>query len=181
MQKEPKLIGPPSSACIDYVIERLKAGCIECECCGKRWHYKARKSKGSCVQINIGGRIWAIRKATYMAFFPDRTIWKGRRITSKCRNEFCINPDLLIQSTPSELLSSHYKKGIRDPMKASAHLQSIRRHAAKISNTDVLSILNDNRSAIEVAAEFGLSPTHVRSIRRGQSHRAANPFAGLLR
>ena len=175
-----KSMGPPETAANGYVYERLRSNCIECECCGKKWHYKKPKNKGFCIQVNVGGKIMAVRRAMYMAAFPDKPIVQGRRITSKCKNENCINPDLLVQATAGGVLKSHYDKGIRDRRQAAAHLARCK-PATKLTPDDALSIMLDGRIAQEVADELGVSAAYVRAIRRGKSQNQRNPFAGLMR
>lgn len=175
-----KSMGPPKAAANRIVYERLRLDCKECQCCGKKWHYKREKETGVCVQVNIGGRIMAVRRAMYMAAFPDKPIQWGRRVTSRCQNEHCINPGLLVQVTAGTLLKSHYDKGIRDRRKAAAHLAKCK-PATKLTAEDALSIMLDDRSAPAVAADLGVSPAYVRAIRRGHSQVQANPFAGLIR
>lgn len=178
--RQPKLIGPPKAAANQYVFDRLKSNCMECECCGEQWHYKGQKDVGFCVQVNVAGRIMAVRRAMYMAAFPKKAIVRGRRVTSTCPNEYCINPKLLIQATASVLLKSHYDKGVRDRRRAAAHLAKCK-PAQKLTPDDALQIMQDERSAPKVAADLGVSPAYVRAIRRGQSQARANPFAGLIR
>lgn len=180
-KKSPKLIGPPKSAHNGYVYSRLEGGCIECECCGGMWHYPHEKKSGVNIQVNIGGRVMAIRKAMYLAAFPGREIQKNRNITSKCKNENCINPALLIQATAAELLKSHYSKGIRDRHMAASHLLIQQRKNQKLTDSDVILVMMDERSSIEAANEYGISREHYNAIRRGDARqsRSGNPFAGL--
>lgn len=111
--KGEKLVGPPAPAAIPYVRARLADSCIECECCGQMWHFKAEKRHGFALQINIAGRVMSVRKAEWIAFFHQRKVIKGMRITSNCENPNCINPKLLVQVNPGTLLAKHYKDGIR--------------------------------------------------------------------
>lgn len=177
----PKLVGPPATKATAYVFQRLQDNCVECECCGEKWHFKAEFIKGKPIQVNVGGQIMAVRKAMYMAAFPEKRIQKGRRISSRSKNQNCINPALLTQSTASELLKSHYTKGIRSKTAASAHLVAQRRKNAKLSPDDVIRIINDDRKGAAAAHEFGISKEHYNAIQRGAARRVANPFAGLIR
>ena len=177
----PKLIGPPAGAANDSVRLRLAESCTECECCGEMWHFKAEKRHGFVVQINVGGRVMAVRKAAWMAFFPERKVIKGKRITSNCENPNCINPKLLTQVNPGTLLAKHYKDGIRSKAQAAAHLIRYVRANAKLDDEAVAAIRNDNRKGTEAANEWGITPEHYNSIQRGASRTAktSNPFAGL--
>lgn len=177
----PKLIGPPATKANSYVFERMRDNCSECECCGEPWHFKAVFRPGMAVQVNVGGQVMAARKAMYMAAFPNKLIQNGRRITSRCKNSNCINPKLLAQSTASDLLKSHYTKGIRSRRGASAHLVAQQRKNTKLSPDAVIQIINDDRKGAEAAHEFGISKEHYNAIQRGAARKVVNPFAGLLR
>lgn len=175
----PKLVGPPVTKSNAYVKARILENSIECECCGKMTHYKAQHRPGVSVQINVGGQVMAVRKAMYMATFPGKAIKPGNRITSKCANSNCINPALLLQSTASELLKSHYTKGIRDRRIASAHLVAQRLKNTRLSQEDVLRIISDPRKGQEAAHEWGITKEHYNAIQRGATRKTGNPFAGL--
>jgi len=123
----------------------------------------------------------AIRRAMYMAAFPNRAIQKNRKITSKCSNENCINPALLIQATAAELLKLHYSKGIRDRHMAASHLLIQQRKNQKLDEATVIQILMDDRKGTEAANDYGISDSHYNAIQRGDARksRTSNPFAGL--
>lgn len=179
--KVSKLIGPPSGASNAYVQNRLQDSCTECESCGGMWHFKAEKRHGFAIQINVGGRVMAVRKAAWIAFFPKRQVIDGMRITSRCENPNCINPKLLAQVQPGTLLAKHYKDGIRSKAQASAHLVRYVRAKAKLDDKDVVAIRMDDRKGTEAAHEWGITPEHYNAIQRGTSRMAkmSNPFAGL--
>lgn len=177
----PKLIGPPATKSNKYVFDRMRQNCKECECCGEMWHFKAIARSGMVVQTNVGGQVMGARKAMYMAAFPGTLIQNGRRVTSRCKNPNCINPKLLVQVTASDLLKSHYTKGIRSRRGASAHLLARQKKNTKLSPDDVIRIINDDRKGAEAAHEFGISKEHYNAIQRGAARKVANPFAGLLR
>ena len=180
-KKFPKLIGPPKTAANGYVYKRLEGGCVECECCGGMWHHPFDKKTGVNIQVNIGGRVMAIRRAMYISAFPGREIQKNRRITSRCNNENCINPELLVQATASQLLKSHYSKGIRDRHMAASHLLIQQRKNQKLDEATVIQIMMDERKGTEAANDYGISREHYNAIQRGDARksRTNNPFAGL--
>jgi hypothetical protein len=176
---KPKLIGPPATKANEYVKARMQENCTECECCGEVSHFKAQHRPGMAVQVNVGGQVMAARKAMYMATHPQRKIKPQYRITSKCKNPNCINPALLVQSTASEVLKSHYTKGIRDRRIASAHLVAQRLKNTRLTAEDVMKIIADPRKGKEAAHEFDISKEHYNAIQRGATRKVANPFAGL--
>jgi hypothetical protein len=171
--------GPPAVMANQYVYERLQNDCTECPCCGEPWRYKAARESGVNIMLNIGGRLMAVRRAMYMAAFPGKMIVARRRITSRCKDSRCINPRLLYQATAGELLKTHYEKGIRCKRKAAAHLVAIKQGESKLSQSDVMAILNDNRKGAEAAHEWGITKEHYNAIQRGAARQMRNPFAGL--
>jgi hypothetical protein len=175
------LDGPPKNASNPYVLERLLHNCIECACCGSVSHFKAEYRKGLSIQVNIAGRVMAVRRAVYMAAFPEKQIQKNRRITSKCHNPNCINAELLVQATAGQIIKADYEKGLRDRAAVTAHLARYTRELnMKLSDESVLHILVDTRGGTEGAKDYGISPEHFNAIKRGASRRVRNPFAGLM-
>jgi hypothetical protein len=175
----PKLVGPPATKANEYVKARMLDNCIECECCGEMTHFKAQYRPGMAVQVNVGGQVMAARKAMYMASFPTKKILSHRRITSKCKNPNCINQKLLVQSTASELLKSHYTKGIRDRHVASSHLVAQQKKNTRLPDAEVIKIIADPRKGAEAAHEWNISKEHYNAIQRGATRKVSNPFAGL--
>lgn len=176
----PKLIGPPSTKANNYVFKRLAENCKECECCGQPWHYKGNFTKGRPIQVNVGGQIMTARKAMYMAAFPQRKILDKRRISSKCENQHCINPRLLVQITASDLLKTHYTKGLRCRVEASKHLVVQQRKNTRISDETVLRIMADERRGAAGHKDYGISKEHYNAIQRGAARVKSNPFAALI-
>ena len=178
--KKPKLIGPPKSASNEYAFNRLKNRCAECEYCDAQWSFVGRRVKGFSQQVNIGGRVMAVRKAMYIAAFPNKKILSDRMISSTCQNPDCINPEKLVQHTRSNLLKSHYEKGIRMPNVAASHLLAAKIKQSKWNDSYILAIRMDARKGAEAASEYGMSPTHYNSIQAGRARvMNSNPFRGL--
>lgn len=155
--------------------------CTECDSCGEVSHYKGEKRHGFCLQINAGGRVMAVRKAAWMAFYPDRKVVKGLRITSKCENPNCVNPELLTQVKPGTLLAKHYTDGLRSKSEAAAHLIRYVTEKQKLTEADAQAIRLDDRKGAEAAHEYGISKEHWNAIQRGDARvrKAGNPFAGI--
>lgn len=175
------LIGPPRHASNHYVLARLLENCIECECCGAISHFKSVARKGFSIQTNVGGRVMASRRAMYMAALPNKTIRKGLRITSRCHNPNCINPDLLIQATPGQVIKMDYEKGNRCKVAVRAHLARVSREInVKLTDESVRLIREDERTGKFGAADYGITPEHFNAIKRGATRRGPNPFAGLM-
>lgn len=176
-----KLIGPPKRASNAIVMKRLLANCVECECCGAVSHYKASVSTSRPVQVQIMGFVLTARRAMYMAAFPDKWIRRDRRITCRCKNPKCINPELLLQASAGRIASLDYQKGNRDRAAVAAHLARYTRALnTRLSEESVQRIREDERTGKFGAADFGISPEHFNAIKRGAHRRGSNPFAGLM-
>lgn len=169
--------GPPKNKSNAYVLARLLGMCTTCEHCGEDTHYNGAKREGFCQQTNISGMVMPVRRAAYIAGRKVQ-ILKGRRITSKCKNPACINPELLVQATPGQILKADYVKGNRSRQTAAAHLNKFRK--ISLSEGAVMAILADHRGGKAAAADYGISDVHFNSIKRGAARRMANPFAGLM-
>lgn len=169
--------GPPKNKSNAYVLARLMGMCTVCEQCGEVGHYNGAKRQGFSQQTNISGLVLPVRRAVYMAA-QQKQILKGRRITSKCKNPACINPKLLVQATPGQVIKADYVKGNRSRLTAAAHLQKFRK--VLLTEAAVMAILADERGGKAAAGDYGISDVHFNSIKRGAARRTANPFAGLL-
>lgn len=183
MNKRRQTMGPSEALSNDYVRERLAMNCSECRDCGEQWHFRREFVSGKSIQVNIAGRLMAVRRAAWIAFHPDRKLIDGKRITCKCPNPNCINPELLVQASPGAILQGVYKKGIRSKAAAAAHLLAMQLKRSKLSESAVESIRQDQRKGNAAAHEWGITPEHYNAIQRGASRnsRAVNPWAGLSR
>lgn len=176
-----KRIGPPKSSSNSFVLSRLQANCKECVECGAMSHYKAVNNIRKTIQVHINGMVIAVRRAMYMASFPNKEIQKNRRITSRCRNPHCINAKLLLQATPGQIVKLDYEKGNRDKAAVVAHLARYTRALnTKLSDECVDRIRMDERTGKWGAADYGITPEHFNAIKRGVNRRGSNPFAGLM-
>lgn len=171
------LMGPPKRASNSFVMERLLANCIECDCCGAMTHYKANTTGPRSVQVSVMGFVLAVRRAMYMAAFPDKWIRRDKRITCRCRNPKCINPELLLQANAGLIAKLDYEKGNRDRAAVRAHLAQFN---LRLSEEAVQKIRQDERTGRYGAVDYGISAEHFNAIKRGAHRRGSNPFAGLL-
>jgi hypothetical protein len=175
-----KRMGPPKSASNAYVRQHLDGLCRECPACGGPWECTLATRKGAAQSVHIAGRVMAARRAMYMASYPDRRIKKGMRVSSKCDNPRCINPNLLVQTTPSAVLERQYEIGQRSRYKAAVHLINIVRAKQKLTDEAVKAIRMDPRKGRRAAHEYGVSAEHYNSIQRGDARMpVSSPFAGL--
>lgn len=176
-----KFVGPPNRAANAFVKDRLLANCIECKCCGAITHYKSNIKADRPAQVEILGFVVTARRAMYMASFPDKSIRRDKRITCRCSNPKCINPDLLLQATAGLIAKLDYQKGNRDKAAVSAHLAKYNRQMnLTLSEESVQKIRMDERTGRYGAADYGISAEHFNAIKRGARRAGSNPFAGLM-
>ena len=162
----PKLIGPPENAANHRVIAALQARCIQCPYCMELWHVDMERKAEAAIQMKLGGRCIAVRRAMFMAWFSDIEIQPGNRVTSRCKNANCINPRLLMQAAPGYILGKQYVNGVRDRKTATRHLVIKKLAESKLSDFDVIRIREDKRKGTEAAHEFGITPEHYNAIQR---------------
>jgi hypothetical protein len=132
----------------------------------ERWHIDMVRNGEAAIQMKLGGKCIAVRRAMYLAAFPDEEIQPGHRITSRCKNPNCVNPRLLMQAAPGYILAKQYTNGLRDPKTATRHLVAKKLAESKLSDFDVIRIREDKRKGKEAAHEFGISPEHYNAIQR---------------
>lgn len=174
--RNPADAGPPINKSNAYVMQRIMSHCTECEECGEMTHYMGARQPGKAQQVNVCGVVMAARRAAYMA--TGMRVRNGYRVTSKCSNPDCINPALLMQTTPGAVIRLDYAKGNRSRLTAAAHLLKYR--SLKLDRADVMRIMADERGGKAAAADYGISDVHFNSIKRGAAWKAVNPFAGLM-
>jgi hypothetical protein len=183
MRRKNNLFGPPVELSNTHILERIMLGCKECEECGQPWHWCAVDRPGCSPQINVCGRIMPIRRAVWLVFKKRFHHANKKRITSKCKNKMCCNPELLIQATPGKILAMQYQNGKRDANAVRQHLLKNIGAWTKVSDEVAAAIRADTRPKSVAAPEYGVAPDYFTRIRRGEARfpRNLGPFAGLIR
>ncbi len=182
MRRKNNFFGPPIELSREYILERIMLGCKECSECGEMWHWNAPDRHGSCAQINICGKIMPIRRAAWLIFF-GKLPKNGKRITSKCSNKMCCNPELLISATPGKIIEMQYQNGSRDIVETARGLRINIAAWTRVTDEMAADIRLDDRPKEEAAKDYGIIPAYFERIRQGNARLPSNlgPFAGLLR
>lgn len=162
----PKLIGPPASAANHRIIDAIKARCIKCPYCMEDWHVDMERKGEAAIQMKLGGKCIAVRRAMYQAHYHDEPIQEGYRVTSRCKNPNCVNPRLLMQAKPGYILGKQYTNGLRDRKAATRHLVLAKIAKSKLDDAAVIRIREDKRKGKEAAREYGITPEHYNAIQR---------------
>jgi predicted XRE-type DNA-binding protein len=86
---------------------------------------------------------------------------EGMCVCHKCDTPACVNPDHLFLGTHQENMADMFGKGRRRAPRAELNPR------AKLTSAQVLSIVNDRRRQVEIAAEYGITQSRVSAIKRG--------------
>jgi len=83
-------------------------------------------------------------------------------VCHSCDNPSCVNPDHLFAGTPKDNAEDKARKG------RSARLIGSLNPMARLAVVDVCAIRSDGRHREIIAAEYGVSVSHVRDIKTGR-------------
>ena len=103
--------------------------------------------------------------------FASRVSWEmyrgpippGLEACHTCDNGMCVNPDHLFLGTQAENVADMDRKGRRRPATGSSHGMAI------LTESQVIQIRGDQRTAALVAADYGVSQSAINAIRSGQN------------
>lgn len=102
---------------------------------------------------------------------------EGKVVLHVCDNRACVNPDHLrvgtVADNSHDMVSKNRGRGQFLGWGRSAH--------TRISQSDVLSILVDDRPTKEIAKSFGVSERHVRHVKRGERRRTIEKVAQIFK
>jgi hypothetical protein len=85
------------------------------------------------------------------------------QIMHLCNNKLCCNPRHLKLGTPSENTQAAYRDGLAR--------SGVRHHRTKLPFAIVQQIKGDHRPQLVLAAEYGISQSHVSRIKRGETRK----------
>jgi len=90
---------------------------------------------------------------------PDEPRHMG--LHGRCSNPMCVNPAHLRWGSQQENIADKYRLGRNDDRSGENS------PVCKITDEQVAAIRSDNRPSTHVAPEYGVTPSHIRHIRRG--------------
>lgn len=127
------------------------------------WEWSLRVSCNGYGQAKVRQKIWMAHRLSWEHFhgpIPD-----GLIVCHKCDNRKCINPSHLFLGTTQDNVDDKMSKGrfVTTPGVKNGH--------AKLTDQQVLSIKNDDRSQSAIAADYGISQSNVSLIKRGTAWR----------
>lgn len=142
-----------------YVIDP-ESGC---------WTWNQNKDKWGYGRIKRDGKTSQAHRISYEMHVG--AIPADLFVLHECDNPACVNPGHLFLGTHQENMDDCRLKGRRP--------HGEKHPAAKISDSDVISIRLDARSQRTIALSYGLSQRHVGRIKRGEG-RASVSFPSIL-
>lgn len=101
-------------------------------------------------QLTYRGEAWLAHRLSYTAF--KGPIPAGMLVQHSCDEPLCVNPDHLTAGTDATNNLDKQRKG---------------RAAHVLTPAQVSAIRNDNASAVDIAADYGVSVSMIRKIRTG--------------
>lgn len=181
-QKRPELIGPPVHLSGPYILQRIKAQCVECDDCGEPWHWAGKKHGRNSPGMNVGSRMMGVRNVVYQ-ITQGAKLKPRHAVTTVCHNLLCMNPALVKQMPQSYIVQRAVDAGKIHTFAAAAKNAKTRRAmGTKVAGMEAArAIRADTRVMAVVAAEHGISMQNGYLIRAGRRWKDfGSPFAGLM-
>jgi len=146
---------PPKSKSIDDVIATLvpvtESGC---------WLWpRAANEKGYGI-ARIDGKAGYVHRFVY-EWKSGVPIPDGMQVRHSCDTPACANPDHLSVGTAKD------NAGDRESRGRARQIAGLRHHNSRLGESAVMRIFTDGRPNATVAAEHGVSKSHVRNIKCG--------------
>lgn len=107
-------------------------------------------------------------RAAYLVYKGD--IRAGLAVCHTCDNRKCINPDHLWLGTHAQNMADACEKG-----RSHAGRIGSKNVMARLKESDVLAIHRDERAPEVIAAEYGVSASHIYHIKSGQKWAHLHP------
>lgn len=147
------------------------------------WLWTGSKSVDGYGSISANGRVL---RATHLALFLENGIAPapGMCACHKCDNPPCVNPRHLFIGTIHENNTDRHRKGrtVFRPIPAEVKARGEAHGSARLTNEQVVAIMDSDKSIRQLAAEFGVGFGTVQRIKKGTAWghlRAALAARGL--
>ena len=128
---------------------------------GDCWEWMASKNTYGYGCLRFEGKQGQAHRFSW--FLHHGEIPKGMLVCHTCDNPGCVNPAHLFLGTPKDNTLDAVKKGRMGAGEANGR--------AKLSNDDVLSIREDDRTSRVIGLDYGVQASAIRKIKRRESWR----------
>lgn len=122
------------------------------------WNWNRGIMTDGYAQIAINRKPMHASRAVWIVLHGP--IKKGLYVCHRCDNPKCVNPDHLWLGTPTQNTQDKIKKGRANSPNGGKHWN------AKLTEQQVAAIRSDSRSCKILSAEYGVSFSHICSIKR---------------
>lgn len=124
------------------------------------WPWNLSRSPKGYGQFHIKSYPYRASRVSYLLY--EGEIPDGLHVLHRCDNPCCVNPSHLFLGTNLENMKDRDGKGRHRVLRGS--LQK----SAKLTEQEVLSILSDKRTHLEVANDYGVSRSLIGAIKSGK-------------
>jgi HNH endonuclease len=124
------------------------------------WVTRQQKDKDGYGEVHIGRVHWRTHRLFYTHYNGD--IPKGMLIRHSCDNPPCVNPGHLLCGSAQDNVDDMMARNRNVNREGEANTR------AKLTDADVLKILNDSRRQQEIADDYGVNRSLISMIKNGR-------------
>ena len=142
------------------LIQRLEKHSIPIPECGCQI-WTASLSKRGYGKLQVKGKDYRAHRLAYELAYgtiPDDIV-----VCHRCDNRSCINPNHLFLGTHADNIADRDAKG------RNKQCFGEKQGHAKLSEKDVIEIIADKRTYVEIAKDFGVTWRNIGRIKRGET------------
>lgn len=143
------------------------------------WKLSHTKSGHPQMRFKDGGSALT-RRVSYA--LSGRTLRKGKPIITECEEKSCVNPEHLVMSTIRAVAIKASKTGYQGRIDSKIRNANSRRSSsqAKLTMEKAIYIRNSERTAADLAVEFGVNQSLISKIKRGEVWKEYSTMFGQL-
>lgn len=165
-------------------MSTLQAIRLRCTECGDCWLWDGALCGGyngshRTPSMHFRGKTASVRRVVYE--LRHGGIPEGKVISPRCGQRLCVSPECLQALTVKQSKERAAKRGAFSNPGKNRRGAMTKRARSWITDEMVAQIRTANVASRKIAADTGVSLSHVKAIRRGQARRDyANPLGGLM-
>lgn len=158
-------------------IEEIHAKCLEE---GECWVWQGACDGHGRPQIRHAGKVMPVRRVV-AGLRQGKEVASYLVVAAKCQNMMCVSPECAHITTTKGKAKLAAERGAYRSAAKIAKMVATKRAKSRITDAQVEEIRTSQESSYAMSARTGISPSHIKMIRRFQARRPANnPFAGLF-
>jgi hypothetical protein len=130
-------------------VTRIDGGC---------WEWTAGTFNNGYGVFELNGKTKRAHRVSYEIFVGEIPV--GKIVMHSCDNPRCVNPKHLSVGTVAENNADKVSK------KRDMRIRGENNHSSRLKEDDVIYILSSDKTSVELAEEFHISPVAIGKIRR---------------